>query len=184
PADLGAARLSVRPRLAARQAAVADDGPDDAHRHRPDDERRDLRAGDDRRLPGLAGRRGHRRDVAVPAVATGPARRGRSARPLEPARYRVRRPAWTVVHGLDEWVVRRAALLRGWDLGERLQFEGDRDRQSSALLRRSPDGNLSYEGSRAARELISLFPGLWWLWPIGMFPGVGRLAAAILRQRV
>ncbi|HLT37241.1 MAG TPA: HTTM domain-containing protein [Enhygromyxa sp.] len=104
--------------------------------------------------------------------------------PLERARYRVRRPAWTVVHGLDAGMIRRAALLRCWDLGERLQFELDRDRQSSALLLRSPDGNLTYEGSRAARELISLFPGLWWLWPIGMFPGVGRLAAAILRQRV
>lgn len=104
--------------------------------------------------------------------------------PFERAKYRVRRPSWTVVHGLDDAMIRRAALLRCWDLGERLAFELDRDRQSPALLLRSPDGKQTYEGSRAARELISLFPGLWWLWPIGMFPGVGRLAATILRQRV
>lgn len=104
--------------------------------------------------------------------------------PFERAKYRVRRPAWTVVHGPEEGMIRRAALLRCWDLGERLEFELDEQRTSAALLLRSPDGKHSFEGVRAARELISLFPGLWWLWPIGMFPGVGRVAAAILRQRV
>ncbi len=104
--------------------------------------------------------------------------------PVERIRYRVRRPQWTVVHGLDDAMIRRAALLRCWDLGERLCFELDRERKSPKLLLRSPDGKTTLEGARAARELISLFPGLWWLWPIGMFPGVGALAAAILRQRV
>jgi hypothetical protein len=103
--------------------------------------------------------------------------------PIERARYRVRRPAWTVIHGLDDTAIRRAALLRCWDLGSRLEFELDRERRSDALSLRSPKGTV-FEGSRAARELISLFPGLWWLWPIGMFPGVDRIAAAILRQRV
>jgi hypothetical protein len=106
------------------------------------------------------------------------------AAPFERVKYRVRRPPWTVVHGRDEGMIRRAALLRCWDLGERLAFELDHEREREALLLRSPDGKITLEGSRAARELISLFPGLWWLWPIGMFPGVGRLAAAILRQRV
>lgn len=103
--------------------------------------------------------------------------------PFERGKYRVRRPPWTIVHGLDEAMIRRAALLRCWDLGERLDFELDHARPSPVLLLRSPDGKL-YEGPRAARELISLFPGLWWLWPIGMFPGVDRIAAVILRQRV
>ena len=102
--------------------------------------------------------------------------------PFERAKYRVRRPAWTVVHGLDDAAIRRAALLRCWDLGDRLRFELDHERASQTLLLRSPEGT-AFEGGRAGRELISLFPGLWWLWPISMLPGVGALAAKILRQR-
>ncbi|HVH98555.1 MAG TPA: HTTM domain-containing protein [Enhygromyxa sp.] len=104
--------------------------------------------------------------------------------PLERVNHRVRRPPWTVVHGPDEAAIRRAALLRCWDLGERLNYELDAEAGHPRLRLRSPDGKVELEGSRAARELISLFPGLWWLWPIGMFPGIGRLAAAILRQRI
>jgi uncharacterized membrane protein YphA (DoxX/SURF4 family) len=104
--------------------------------------------------------------------------------PFERAKYRVRRPQWVVVHGPDEGMIRRVALLRCWDLGERLSFELDNERSSAALLLRSPDGKNSFEAARAGRELISLLPGLWWLWPISMFPGVGRIATAILRQRV
>jgi hypothetical protein len=103
--------------------------------------------------------------------------------PAERAKYRVRRPTWTVVHGLDEGMIRRAALLRCWDLGERLAFELDPERTSATLSLRAPDGETRFEGARAGRVLISLFPGLWWLWPVSMFPGIGRIAAAILRQR-
>jgi uncharacterized membrane protein YphA (DoxX/SURF4 family) len=103
--------------------------------------------------------------------------------PVRRARHRVRRSPWTVVHGSSEAEIRRVALLRCWDLGERLHFELDEQREGERLTLRSSEG-VTLEGSRAARELISLFPGLWWLWPINMFPGVGRLAAAILRQRV
>lgn len=102
--------------------------------------------------------------------------------PIERARYRVRRPQWTVVHGPKEAAIRRTALLRCWDLGERLRFELDPDREGALLHLRSPDGT-TFEGSRAGRELISLLPGLWWMWPTGMFPGAGRFAVAILRQR-
>jgi hypothetical protein len=104
--------------------------------------------------------------------------------PFERAKYRVRRPAWVCVHGPSEPNVRRVALLRCWDLGERITFEVDPDRTSETLLLRSPDGKSSFTGARAGRELISLFPGLWWLWPVGMVPGAGRIATMILRQRV
>lgn len=103
--------------------------------------------------------------------------------PFDRAKHRVRRPVFTILHGPQEPVIRRVALLRCWDLGERLAFELDPQREAPALCLRSPSGEL-FHGSRAARELISLFPGLWWLWPISMFPGAGRVAAAILRQRV
>jgi hypothetical protein len=104
--------------------------------------------------------------------------------PFERAKYRVRRPAWVVLHAPSEAAVRRAALLRCWDIGARLDYELDPERTGEVLVLRSPDGKTSHVGSRAGRELISLLPGLWWLWPISMFPGVGRLATMILRQRV
>lgn len=127
--------------------------------------------------PGEAGR---------PPLPKGKLRRvgRRLVAPFERAKYRVRRPAWVCVHGPSEAAVRRVALLRCWDLGERLSFELDPDRPSEALLLRSPDGKTSFAGARAGRELISLLPGLWWLWPLGMFPGMGRIATMILRQRV
>jgi uncharacterized membrane protein YphA (DoxX/SURF4 family) len=102
--------------------------------------------------------------------------------PFERAKYRVRRPAYTVIHAPGEAAIRRAALLRCWDLGGRIAFEVDPERRSGVLKLRTPDGKTTFEGARAGRELIALFPGLWWLWPIGMFPGVGRLATLILRQ--
>lgn len=119
-----------------------------------------------------------------PPLPTGKLRRfGRKlAAPFERMRYRVAKPRWVVVHGPDEAAIRRAALLRCWDLGERLEYELDEARSSGVLLVRSPDGKHSFEGARAGRVLIWLFPGLWWLWPFNAIPGVGRLAAAILRQ--
>ncbi|PRQ08242.1 HTTM domain-containing protein [Enhygromyxa salina] len=127
--------------------------------------------------PGEAGR---------PPVPKGSLRRfGRLLiAPFERAKYRVRRPAWVCIHGPSEAAIRRVALLRCWDLGERINFELDPDRTSEVLLLHSPDRKHSFEGGRAARELISLFPGLWWLWPLSMFPGIGRGVAMILRQRV
>jgi hypothetical protein len=104
--------------------------------------------------------------------------------PFERAKYRVRRPAWVVLHAPAESAVRRVALLRCWDIGARLEFELDAETNSEVLRLRSPDGKTLHVGARAGRELVSLLPGLWWLWPISMFPGVGRLATLILRQRV
>ncbi len=108
--------------------------------------------------------------------------------PFERAKYRVRKPPWVVLHGPSEAAVRRAALLRCWDVGSRLDYqlsgELDPQRTNEVLVLRSPDGKIQHVGARAGRELISLFPVLWWLWPISMFPGVGRLATMILRQRV
>jgi hypothetical protein len=131
--------------------------------------------------PGEAGR--------PPAPASKLRRVGRKLiAPFERAKYRVRRPAWVVLHADAEPAVRRVALLRCWDIGERLEFELDHAetgaKTGDTLSLRSPDGKTLHVGARAGRELISLLPGLWWLWPISMFPGVGRLATLILRQRV
>ena len=107
----------------------------------------------------------------------------RLAAPFQRMRHRVRPTPWVVVHGPVEMGVRRAALLRCWDVGERLDYEIDPTRPGESIALRSPEGKL-FTGAQAGRELIPLMPGLWWLWPISAFPGVGRLALAILRQRL
>ncbi|GEM_PF-1164599 len=107
--------------------------------------------------------------------------------PLERAKYRIRKAPWVVVHGPSEGSIRRVALLRCWDLGERLDFELDTSVGADDLrLRlRTPDKDETMISGKhpVGRQLISLFPGLWWLWPISFVPGVGNLALAILRQR-
>ena len=124
--------------------------------------------------PGEAGR---------PALPKGKVRRALAwvVAPIQRARYRVKRPTWTVVHGSEDAAIRRAALLRCWDIGERLEYEQG-EHSGERLMLRSPEGKV-LEGKAAGRELVALLPGLWWLWPIGMFPGVGRLALVILHQR-
>lgn len=103
--------------------------------------------------------------------------------PFERARYRVPREPWVVLHSPEADAIRRAALLRCWDLGQRLRFElDDTATPQRPLTLRAPTGQ-HLEGAQAGRRLIALLPGLWWLWPISAFPGVGRLAAKILRQR-
>jgi hypothetical protein len=106
----------------------------------------------------------------------------RLAAPYQRIVHRVRPQPWVVVHGPVELGIRRAALLRCWDLGERLDYQLDPGRTGEAIGLRDPEGKL-FTGATVGRELISLLPGLWWLWPISVFPGVGRLAMAILRQR-
>lgn len=102
--------------------------------------------------------------------------------PIERAQYRVNPPQWVVVHAEAEPAVRRAALLRCWDVGERLRYELDPELSGEALVLQSPEGK-RIVGRDAGRRLIALLPGLWWLWPFTMFPGAGRLALAILHQR-
>lgn len=106
----------------------------------------------------------------------------RLAAPWQRMTHRVKPPAWVVVHGPAESAVRRAALLRCWDLAERIDFELDPDRQAEGIALRDGAGKL-VSGPAIGRALISLLPGLWWLWPFSRFPGADRLALAILRQR-
>ncbi len=108
--------------------------------------------------------------------------RARLAAPWQRLNYRVRPKPWVVVHGPAELAIRRVALLRCWDLGERLEFELEPDRQGEAIALRDQQDKL-HTGPKIGRALISLLPGLWWLWPVSRFPGADRLALAILRQR-
>jgi hypothetical protein len=108
--------------------------------------------------------------------------RARLAAPWQRMIYRARPKPWIIVHGPAELAIRRAALIRCWDLAERIEFELDADRQGEGIALRDQQGKL-HTGPKIGRALISLLPGLWWLWPFSRFPGADRLALAILRQR-
>jgi hypothetical protein len=107
----------------------------------------------------------------------------RLAAPWQRLNYRVKPPAHVVVHGPSDAAIRRVALLRCWDLAERIEFELDPARSGETIALRDGSAKL-LTGPSLARALISLLPGLWWLWPFSRFPGADRLALAILRQKV
>ena len=95
-------------------------------------------------------------------------------------------PKTTVLHHPSSASVRRAALLRCWDLGTRLGFAADTSVQAEHLC--VIDGNTSrrMNGREAAASLLPLIPGLWWLLPvraIGLRTLAGTLAMRILAQR-
>ena len=102
-------------------------------------------------------------------------------------RYRSAREPIVVVHNPDEASVRRAALLRVWDLGKRLEFESDADATSEHLLLRVPGEKWTRAGKDAGWSLIRVIPGLWWMRGLRHVPGFSSvfsfIALRILRQR-
>lgn len=116
------------------------------------------------------------------------------------ARFRYRVPAapYVVLHAPDDLSVRRAALLRCWDLAGRLEFERDSDLDPERLVIRTPQGD-RLEGGLAGAMLTNLLPGLWLLWapgfvveqvfrPLGLLPdgvrrGLGTVGARMVGQR-
>ncbi|MCA9662766.1 MAG: hypothetical protein KC486_30790 [Myxococcales bacterium] len=95
----------------------------------------------------------------------------------EPARCASKPVGWKAA-------IRRAALLRCWDLGGRLEFVAEEDDGGLRLV--DPEGT-ARTGSDAGVALCRLFPGLWVLAPLTLIPGVrrgvGALVLVILRQR-
>jgi hypothetical protein len=92
-------------------------------------------------------------------------------------------PTYSVHYHPDEPSVRRAALLRLWDLGRRLEFVED-PQIPSRMLRLDVQGEAKhFEGARAAAALTRIFPGLWWLRPAVSVPGLRRPTGA-LAQRI
>jgi hypothetical protein len=107
--------------------------------------------------------------------------------PLDRLRYRKPGPAVMVLHHPGEASVRRAALLRVWDIGGCLEFQADPDVSPEHLLVRMPGDKTTRAGLRAGHALIRVLPGLWWMRGLRHIPGVsavcGGLALKILRQR-
>jgi hypothetical protein len=107
--------------------------------------------------------------------------------PLDRLRYRTPGPKVVVLHHPGDASVRRAALLRVWDLGERLEFQADADVSPEQLLVRMPGDKTTCAGARAGHALIRALPGLWWMRGLRHIPGLstvcGVLALKVLRQR-
>jgi len=106
-------------------------------------------------------------------------------------RFRAARPRVVVVHGADERSIRRAALLRVWDLCGRLEFVCESGEERAAgvgqgLRVRIGNGSVLV-GGRAGAVLCRVFPGLWVVAPWSVVPGVGRgvgwIVLRVLRQR-
>jgi hypothetical protein len=125
----------------------------------------------------------------APGEADRPIRKRRWQRivlaPIDRLRYRKPGAIYTVLHHPDDTSVRRAALLRCWDLGHRLRFEADEDVPQGSLQVRLPNGEVR-GGRFAGSALARVLPGLWWLRPFRHIPGLaksaGSVALRILRQ--
>ncbi len=107
--------------------------------------------------------------------------------PLDRLRFRQPGPPLVVLHHPDDASVRRAALLRLWDLGDVLAFTADPDVSPEQLQVRMPGDKSPRAGARAGWALIRVLPGLWWMRGFRHIPGLssvcGRVALGLLRQR-
>lgn len=122
--------------------------------------------------PGEGGRPRHARRWIARALA-----------PFERLVYRRAREPVTVLHHPDDASVRRAALLRCWDLAERLRFVADDSVPPETLRLRPPGASQALQGGAAGRALLGLLPGLLVLRPFWFIPGIPALVLRMLRQR-
>jgi hypothetical protein len=99
--------------------------------------------------------------------------------PIDRLRFRVPRPAYVVHHNPDEDSVRRAALLRVWDLGDRLRFVADDGLAPRRLCVEVPGVGLRCDAD-AGRALVTVLPGFWWMYPWCLLPGLSRLCGSLV----
>lgn len=95
-------------------------------------------------------------------------------------RFRGPRETYVVRHHPDDASVRRAALLRCWDLGARLRFEADAAVPASSLRVHVPGEQSARDGAEAGRALVAILPGFWWLYPWCLLPGLRALAGRVV----
>lgn len=100
--------------------------------------------------------------------------------PLDRLRHRAPRPAYVVHHHPDDASVRRAALLRCWDLGGRVTFAEDPTTPPEALRVQVPGEPAPRDGAAAGRALVAILPGFWWMYPWCLAPGLRTLAGRVV----
>jgi hypothetical protein len=93
--------------------------------------------------------------------------------------YRVRRAPFVVRYGEDEMTIRRVALLRVWDLGQRFDYAIDPNLSAGLMRVEAPDGKALDERAVDRRVLRSC-PALWVLLPLAWLPPVARLGRRII----
>lgn len=94
--------------------------------------------------------------------------------PVDRLRFRAARPPYVVHHHPDEASVRRAALLRVWDVASRLEFAADPALAPRELAVEVPGGGRR-TGPDAGRALVPVLPGFWWMYPWCLVPGLSQL---------
>ena len=109
---------------------------------------------------------------------------------LDRLMYRQAGRRYTIIHRANDTAIRHAAVMRCWDLGNRLAFEIDEDDEGEGQgpLKLRIEGNKGVlTGPEAGRALIKIFPGLWpfrpFRWIPGLGPALGKLSLRILRQK-
>ncbi len=100
--------------------------------------------------------------------------------PIDRLRHRAPRPTYVIRHNPDEASVRRAALVRCWDLGARVEFVADPSVPSESLRVQVPGEPSARAGAAAGRALIAVLPGFWWTYPWCLVPGLRTLAGRIV----
>ncbi len=107
--------------------------------------------------------------------------------PFDRLGYRAPGKRYRIHHGPDETSIRHAALLRPWDLGDRLAFVADATVPTRKLVLVVEGDPQRYTGADAGRMLMKILPGLWWLRPLRRLPvlgaAAGALAVTLLHQR-
>jgi len=128
---------------------------------------------------------------AAPGEYGRPVRKRKAMRwicaPIDRLRWRAPGQPYVIRHNPDDASVPRAALLRLWDLGHRLDFAADETVGSCKLVLAIDGEKGLHTGAAAGRMLLKILPGMWLLWPLRYIPvlgtAAGALAVIILRQR-
>ncbi len=104
--------------------------------------------------------------------------------PIDRLRHRVPRAPYLVRHHPDDLGVRRAALLRMWDLGDRLRFAADGTVAPGQLCVDVPSssGTARRCDAAAGRALIPVLPGFWWTYPWCLIPGLSQLCGWLVTR--
>ena len=91
---------------------------------------------------------------------------------VEWVRYREAGTKYTVLHNPNEASVRRAALLRCFDLGERLVFMADPDTKPEELRLQVEGSSEVLTGADAGRMFVRIFPAFWALYVVYWLPAL------------
>ena len=78
--------------------------------------------------------------------------------------------------------VRRAALVRLWDLSDRVRFLADPSIPTHDLCVELPGGTGLRRGSEAGRALLPVLPGFWWMYPWCLLPGLSSLCGWLVAR--